>query len=187
MATIIQKKRFANEVKLLNNEPLHYATAYPDESNPLIWYFIIKGQKDTHYENGEYIGKIIHSTNYPASPPDYYMLTENGRYEINKKICLTNSSYHKGDWSSIWNIKSILIAFYSIWLDDTEHGISHIKKTKEERLQLAKISKEYNMNNHSKIYEKFNLSHLSIDIPKKNKLIVEDKEIIENKEIVEEK
>ena len=160
MATIIQKKRFANEVKLLNNEPLHYATAYPDEDNPLVWYFIIKGQKDTHYEDGEYIGKIVHSTNYPASPPDYYMLTENGRYEINKKICLSNSSYHKGEWSSTWNIKSILIAYYSIFIDDTEHGISHIRDTLQNRITMANNSKEYNSQNYLDIYNNFDLTNL---------------------------
>ena len=124
MASIIQKKRLANEVKLLSREPLHYCSAYPDESNHLIWYFLLKGQKGTNYHTGqeggggEYIGKIVHSPKYPAEPPDYYMLTPSGRYNVGSKICLTNSSYHKGDWSSTWNIQSILIAFYSIWLDD---------------------------------------------------------------------
>jgi len=162
MATIIQQKRFAGEIRTLNKEPLHYATAYPDEEDPLTWYFIIKGQKDTHYENGEYIGKIVHSKNYPVSPPDYYMFTESGRFETNKKICLTNSSYHKGEWSSTWNIKTILIAFYSIWLDDSEHGISHIKKSKEERLELANKSIEFNKKNYEKIYNKFNLEHIKL-------------------------
>ena len=46
MATIIQKKRFDNEKKLLLKEPLYYSTAYPDENDPLIWYFIIYGQQN---------------------------------------------------------------------------------------------------------------------------------------------
>jgi ubiquitin-protein ligase len=162
MATIIQKKRFAGEVKILNKEPLHYATAYPDEEDPLTWYFLIEGQKDTEYEGGRYLGKIVHSPSYPVSPPDYYMFTPSGRYDINKKICLTNSSYHKGDWSSTWNIKTILIAYYSIWLDDSEHGISHIKKTKEERLQMAKESHDFNEKNYKKILDGFNMEHIKI-------------------------
>jgi ubiquitin-conjugating enzyme E2 J2 len=89
------------------------------------------------------------------------MLTPNGRFNINTKICITNSSYHKSDWSSTWNIKSILIGFYSIWLDDNEHGISHIKSTKEERHTLALNSIEYNLKNYNSIHEKFNLAHLS--------------------------
>jgi ubiquitin-conjugating enzyme E2 J2 len=165
MASIIQKKRLANEVKLLQQQPLHYCTAYPDEENPLIWYFLIVGQKGTDYHNGEYIGKIVHSPKYPAEPPDYYMLTPSGRYNINAKICLTNSSYHKGDWSSTWNILSILIAFYSIWLDDKEHGISHITDTSANRKKMAKESIEYNKKNNAKIYQKFDRTYLSDDAP----------------------
>jgi ubiquitin-protein ligase len=179
MASIIQKKRLANEVKLLANQPLHYCTAYPDESNPLIWYFLIKGQRGTDYhtseknsegkfvggEGGEYIGKIVHSPKYPAEPPDYYMLTPSGRYNVGSKICLTNSSYHKGDWSSTWNILLILIAFYSIWLDDKEHGISHITDTPANRKRMASESIAYNLKNNRAIYEKFDRSHLKDDDP----------------------
>lgn len=165
MATIIQKKRLTNEVKLLETQPLHYCTAYPDESNPLIWYFLIIGQKGTDYHKGEYIGKIVHSVKYPAAPPDYYMLTPSGRYNIGSKICLTNSSYHTGEWSSTWNILSILIAFYSIWLDDKEHGISHIIDTPANRKRMAAESIEYNKKNNFAIYSKFDRAHLKDDAP----------------------
>ena len=179
MASIIQKKRFANEVKIISKNPLHYCTAYADETNPLIWYFLIKGQRGTDYhtaqknsegkyvggEGGEYIGKIVHSPKYPAEPPDYYMLTPSGRYNVGTKICLTNSSYHKGEWSSTWNIESILIAFYSIWLDDKEHGISHITDTSSNRKKMALESIAYNLKNNADIYAKFNRSHLKDDAP----------------------
>ena len=165
MASIIQKKRLVNEVKLLNQQPLHYCTAYPDESNPLIWYFLIIGQKETDYHKGEYIGKIVHSPKYPAEPPDYFMLTPSGRYNIGSKICLTNSSYHKGDWSSTWNILSILIAFYSIWLDDKEHGISHITDSPVNRKRMAVESVEYNNKNNPEIYAKFDRTNLNDETP----------------------
>jgi ubiquitin-protein ligase len=176
-ASLIQLKRFKNESKLIKEQPLGYITAYPDELNPLIWYFLVVGQKDTDYCGGHYIGEIHHSIKYPAEPPDYYMRTPNGRYEINKKICLSNSSYHKGDWTSTWNINSILIAFYSIWLDDKEYGISHIKMSKSERIKLADESINYNIKNYNKIYNKFDFTNL-IDSNKTNKSnIIEDTKI----------
>ena len=183
-ANIIQKKRLANEVKLLENQPLHYCTAYPDENNPLIWYFLIKGQKDTDYYGGEYIGKIVHSPKYPAEPPDYYMLTPSGRYNIGSKICLSNSSYHRGEWSSTWNIQSILIAFYSIWLDDKEHGISHITDTSVNRKKMAKDSINYNNKNNATIYKKFNLTHIRDSEPESKKTKEEDKKEEDKKEEV---
>jgi ubiquitin-protein ligase len=191
-ANIIQQKRLRNESKLLKEQPLSYITAYSDDKNPLIWYFLLVGQKDTEYAGGYYIGEIHHSPKYPAEPPDYYMRTPNGRYEVNKKICLTNSSYHKGDWSSTWNIHSILIAFYSIWLDDIEHGISHIKRSKEERKILADESIIYNKKNYLSIWDKFDFTTLSDDasnikLIKKNETpkIIE-KEEIKNKVVKEE-
>ena len=162
MATLLQKKRLLNEPKILEKEPLHYATAYPDEENPLIWYFLIVGQKDTVYEGGQYIGKIIHSPKYPSEPPDYYMLTPSGRFEIDKKICLTNSSYHKGEWTAVWNIRTILIGFYSIFLDDQETGISHLKDSKENRERMARESIDYNIKNRTKIMEKFDQTNLKV-------------------------
>ena len=161
-ASLIQKKRFYNEDLMMKTEPLGYATAYPDKENPLIWYALFKGQKDSDYFNGEYILKIQHSPKYPAEPPSYYMLTPSGRFEVDKEICLTNSRYHKGEWTSTWNIKTILIAFYSIFLDDIEHGISHIKDTKENRLKMAADSIEYNKKNRKEIYEKFNFDQIKI-------------------------
>ena len=61
MASIIQQKRFANERKMIDNEPLHYITEYPDDKDPLTWYFLIRGQKETSFHGGDFIGKIIHS------------------------------------------------------------------------------------------------------------------------------
>lgn len=200
MAFIIQKKRLDNEVKIISQQPLHYCTAYPDKSNPLIWYFLLKGQRGTDYhtatknsegkyvggEGGEYIGKIVHSPKYPAEPPDYYMLTPSGRYKVGSKICLTNSSYHKGDWSSTWNILSILIAFYSIWLDDDEHGISHITDTPANRRKMAADSIAYNKKNNAEIYAKFDRTHLKDDAPVVLKEVVKEEVKEEIKEIKEE-
>ena len=169
-ATIIQQRRFTNEKILLAKEPLHYTTAYSDKDNSLIWYCLIIGQKETPYHGGHYVYKVVHSPKYPAEPPDYYFLTPSGRYEVDKKICLTNSSYHKGEWSSTWNIKTILISFYSIFLDENEHGISHRHDSHEICKNLAKKSIEYNKIYHAEIYNKFDFTHLSDDAPIVNKI-----------------
>lgn len=166
MATIIQKKRFDNEKKLLLNEPLYYSTAYPNENDPLVWYFIIYGQQDSPYYKGKFIGKITHSKKYPVEPPSYQMLTPNGRFEVNRDICLTNSGYHKDQWSSTWNIKTILIAFNSIFNADDTTGIGHIFKSEEERKKFSIESDEYNKKNHADIYAKFlTFSYLTHEKP----------------------
>ena len=163
---IIQQKRFIMEQRKLNEEPLPFITAYPDENNKLIWYFLIKGQPKTDYEGGEYIGKIEHSTNYPVSPPNYYMLTPNGRFSTDSKICLTNSAYHSNEWNTSWTIKALLNGFFDIFSNDDTHGISHIRLSKNERAVMARNSIAFNNKKYFNIYNKFNREHFNTSLIK---------------------
>ena len=151
----IRFKRLNGDLKLLKKEPLKYIRAIPYSDDMLTWYFILKGPEFSDYKNGFYLGKIVHNIEYPLKPPDFYMLTPNGRFRINKKICLSNSSYHSNEWSAMWNIKSILIGFLSIMLDDNENGISHIHQSKTEREMYALNSKQYNEINYRDINKNF--------------------------------
>ena len=158
MSTIsrITLRRLKGDLRLLLKEPLEFIEAYPDEENMLLWYFLLKGPRDTNYEGGYYLGKIIHNPEYPLKPPDFMMLTPSGRYLTEQKICLSNSSYHSNEWSAMWNIKSILTGFLSIMLDDKEHGISHIHYAPEEQKRYAKELIEFNKKNFPNIVKKFN-------------------------------
>ena len=82
-------KRLQGDAKILAKHPVDDLEAYQDEKDMLIWYFLLKGPSDTHYEGGLYIGKIMHSPEYPFKAPDFMMLTPSGRFDIGKKICLT--------------------------------------------------------------------------------------------------
>lgn len=148
-------KRLNGDLKLLKREPLKYIRAVPDENNMLIWYFLIKGPEFSEYTGGYYLGKIIHDEQYPLKPPNFYMLTPSGRFSINKKICLTNSGYHSDQWSAMWNIKTILLGFLSIMLDNNVSGISHINESICIKKTYAKESLKYNRKYYSRILDKF--------------------------------
>jgi hypothetical protein len=100
-------------------------------------------------------GKLVLSENYPTTPVDFYMLTPNGRFDIEKKICLTISSYHSDQWSSIWSIQKILGAFLSVMISDFDTGISHIRMSGEQRNKLALESYSYNVNVLPHIFKHF--------------------------------
>ena len=141
-------RQFLNSKK--EDESLEKIEIYPNPDNILEIYFKIKGSKSSNFENGEYICKLIHNSQYPLKAPDYYVLTPNGRFEVNKKICLTNSAYHQGDWApAAWNLLTLLNGFYSIWhsnIREDKLGISHLNTNSELIKKLAKESKEYNKN-----------------------------------------
>ena len=150
------QKRLQKELKLFKDDPIEWFDTYPNESNNLIWYFMVQGPKDTPYYGGYYIGQITFPADYPAKGPDYMMLTPSGRFETNKKICLTNSGFHNESWSPIWNVRTIIIGFVSIMSDDTTTGVAHIKSSESERKRLAQESFNYNKQYHNNILSGFN-------------------------------
>lgn len=151
----ICQKRLAGDMKLLLKDPPEFIEAYPDDKDMLIWYFLVKGPEFSDYKGGYYLGKIMHNPEYPFKPPDFMMLTPSGRFLTDQKICLSNSSYHSNEWSSMWNIKAILTGFLSIMLDDNEHGISHISRPKDEKMKLAKESVQFNKDKYPDLIKKF--------------------------------
>ena len=152
----ITHKRLIGEIKALHRDKISFAQAYQDESNPFLFYFLLIGDKDSDYKGGYYIGKIMLPEDYPNKPGDFMMLTPNGRFTINSKICLSNTGYHKDTWSPLWTISNMIKGFYSIFMDDAEHGISHIKESSGKRIAYAQSSVEFNMKNYSSIFINFN-------------------------------
>lgn len=151
-------KRIAGDLKKFSKANLEYFKIYYDRENLLEINFLLKGREGTLYEGGEYIGKIVHSPDYPAKAPDYYIYTPNGRFHLEKKICLTNSGYHQSDWApAAWNLVSLLEGFSSVWHSDIKSdkvGIGHIYTPNCEIIKMAKKSKEYNKQKLNDIYDK---------------------------------
>ena len=159
---IKQQKRLKGELKILENETnISYITAYQDENDMLLFYFLIYGQYDTDYKGGQYIGKIILSKNYPFSPPDFMFLTPNGRFEVNRKICLSITGFHSDEWNPTITISGMLVQLYTVFEKDIDVGLAHIKRSKNERSDLANKSIEFNSNKLSHIYSKFNMNNLN--------------------------
>ena len=151
-------KRINGETRqFLKNKPKNIMI-YHNSDNILEIYFKFKGLEETDYEKGEYICKIIHDREYPIKAPDLYFLTPNGRFEINKKLCLTNTSYHQESWApAAWNLESFIKAFVSVFYSETKTdriGIGHIKlKNVLLTKNNALTSKEFN----NELIKKFKL------------------------------
>ncbi len=126
----LTQKRITGDYKLFEKTNPQYFDVLPNKDNMLEIYFLMYGREGTPYEGGQYIGKIVHSQYYPCNAPDYYMLTPTGRFEVNQKICLTNSSFHQADWApAAWNLVSILEGFSSVFHSEIKEdliGKAHI-------------------------------------------------------------
>jgi ubiquitin-conjugating enzyme E2 J2 len=153
-------KRINGDFKLFEKMNPQYFDILPNKENILEIYFLLYGRPGTPFEGGQYIGKIVHNPEYPRKAPDYYVLTPNRRFDVNKKICLTNSSYHQQDWApAAWNLVSILGGFDSVWHSDIKEdkvGISHLANVPVSTMkEYASKSVSYNMNNHGALYSSF--------------------------------
>lgn len=83
----------------LNKDPVPYIRAEPLPADMLEWHYVIKGPEDTPYLGGYYHGTLIFTTQYPFKPPSIYMFTPNGRFEVNRRLCLSISDYHPDEWN----------------------------------------------------------------------------------------
>ena len=88
-------KRLNNEYKLIQGKgKLELVDAFPCPHNILEWNFLLIGPSDCDYHNGYYMGKMVLPQEYPAKSGDIILLTPSGRFEVGKKICLSNTGYH---------------------------------------------------------------------------------------------
>lgn len=184
-------KRLRGELRDLAKNKLEFAQAIQDESDKLLFYFLLKGDKDGDFVNGYYIGKIILPKDYPDSPADFMMLTPNGKFTNDKKICMSNSGFHKESWTPIWNIRNMLVGLYSFFYDDNSHGISHIKDTPENRRTMACDSHDFNIKYYFDVYIKFD-QFINLDgsiktnhVPDLIKQTVNAKQVVEAEKVVE--
>ena len=117
--------------------------ARPKEDNVLEWRFLIKGAEGTDYEGGYYHGKLIFPPQYPMKPPGIMFCTPSGRFEINKRVCLTISDFHPETWSPLWTVGSILTGIVS-FMNSDELTTGGLAASSAERKSLAIASTAYN-------------------------------------------
>lgn len=137
------RKRLLSELKKLKKDPPTNFIALPLEDNILEWHFSIRGAKDTDYEGGIYHGKLILPQNYPMSPPKIIILTPSGRFQINKKICLSISDFHPETWQPSWGIRTAMTALIAFMPTDPAGAVGALRNSPERRKYLAKKSLTY--------------------------------------------
>ncbi|KAL7007159.1 hypothetical protein EMMF5_003385 [Cystobasidiomycetes sp. EMM_F5] len=138
-------KRLQAELRELSN-PDPSIQAAPVADNLFDWHFTIRFADDegaAEFAGGVYHGRILLPANYPFAPPDITLLTPNGRFELNKKICLTITGYHQESWQPAWGIRTALTALLSFFQTEAKGAIGGLDTSPSERKRLAVLSKEW--------------------------------------------
>jgi len=100
------------------------------------------------------MGRITFPKQYPLKPPAIEVMTPNGRFQVNRKICMSISNHHPESWNPAWNVQTILIGLISFFVSD-ELTAGCIKTTDQAKRHLAKESLDYNLNKLSKFKDLF--------------------------------
>ncbi|KAM7480666.1 hypothetical protein LguiA_028879 [Lonicera macranthoides] len=139
-------KRLQKEYRALCKEPVPHVVARPSPSDILEWHYVLEGSEGTPFAGGYYYGKIKFPPEYPFKPPGISMTTPNGRFMIQKKICLSMSDFHPESWNPMWSVSSILTGLLSFMMDNSPTTGS-VTTTVAEKQQLAKSSLAFNCKN----------------------------------------
>ncbi|XP_050233674.1 ubiquitin-conjugating enzyme E2 34-like [Mercurialis annua] len=138
--------RLQKEYRALCKEPVPHVVARPSPKDILEWHYVLEGSEGTPFAGGCYYGKIKFPPDYPYSPPGITMITPNGRFMTQKKICLSMSDFHPETWNPMWSVSSILTGLLSFMVDNSPTTGS-VNTTAAEKLRLAKASLAFNCKN----------------------------------------
>jgi len=136
-------RRIQRELKEILEAPSKHWTAAPVADDLFEWQFTIRGPPATDFQGGIYTGRLVLPVNYPLAPPSITMLTPSGRWEVGKKICLSNSNYHPELWQPAWGIRTMMEALRSHFPHPGDGAIGALDWPSELRQKLAVESLDF--------------------------------------------
>jgi hypothetical protein len=91
-----------------------------------------------------YVLKIQLPPTYPFDPPDFLIMTPNGRFMTKKKLCISFSSFHPETWSPSYNLTTLLVSFISFFAEEKSNAIGAMHTNREVKKRFAEESVAWN-------------------------------------------
>ncbi|KDQ18513.1 hypothetical protein BOTBODRAFT_185087 [Botryobasidium botryosum FD-172 SS1] len=138
-------KRILQEARELQRDDSHEYSGAPREEDIFEWHCTIRGPAGTEFEGGLYHCRIQLPAEYPFRAPSVMVLTPNGRFELNKKICISFTSYHEEMWQPAWGVRTVIVGLQGFFPHKGEAavGIGALEYPISERKRLAALSREW--------------------------------------------
>ncbi|MBN3281006.1 UB2J2 enzyme, partial [Polyodon spathula] len=136
-------QRLKQDYLRIKKDPVPYICAEPLPSNILEWHYVVRGPEKTPYEGGYYHGKLIFPREFPFKPPSIYMITPNGRFKCNTRLCLSITDFHPDTWNPAWSVSTILTGLLSFMVEKGP-TLGSIETSDFTKRQLAAQSLAFN-------------------------------------------
>uniref|UniRef100_A0A8H7Y4T3 UBC core domain-containing protein n=1 Tax=Psilocybe cubensis TaxID=181762 RepID=A0A8H7Y4T3_PSICU len=109
------------------------------------WHCTLRGPAGTEFDGGLYHFRILLPAEYPFRPPSIMILTPNGRFELNTKICISFTSYHEELWQPAWGVRTAILGLQGFFplKGQAAVGVGSIEYPASERKRLAALSREW--------------------------------------------
>jgi len=109
------------------------------------WHCTLRGPPGTEFEGGLYHFRILLPAEYPFRPPSILMLTPNGRFELNTKICISFTNYHEELWQPAWGVRTAILGLQGFFplKGQAAVGVGSIDCPTSERKRLAALSRNW--------------------------------------------
>lgn len=151
MSSTIKKKapttatqRLKQDYLRIRKDPVPYICAEPLSTNILEWHYVVRGPEKTPYEGGYYHGKLLFPREFPFKPPSIYMITPNGRFKCNTRLCLSITDFHPDTWNPAWSVSTILTGLLSFMVEKGP-TLGSIETSEFTKRQLASQSLAFNL------------------------------------------
>lgn len=155
----------AGQYKKATSEADQYAKYYMDPDNVGTWYVLISGMDgdDDEFVDGEYIVRMVAPDGsngkeaFPFAPPEFYFMTPNNIYDIEKKVCISIGEFHANDYRAALGMSGFVANLISgmIGWKTLGGGINIVcNKDVGPKTKAAKNSKKYNDEFHSELRQK---------------------------------
>lgn len=131
--------RLRNDLMKLNLDPPEFIHAAPNPRNIFEWYYVLEGPPGTPYYRGMYLGMLKFPKEYPFKPPTIMMLTPNGRFQTNTRLCLSISDFHPESWNPAWTVTTILVGVLS-FMTGNQASFGSMNSSQTTRQQFAENS-----------------------------------------------
>ena len=86
------------------------------------------------------MGKLLFPPDYPWKPPRIMMVTDSGRFETYRRICLSISDFHPESWCPVWPIESIIVGLISFMVSN-QNTVGSLSTSINHRTKIAKESR----------------------------------------------
>lgn len=115
----------------------------------------------------------------------YTVLTPNGRFKTNTRLCLSMSDFHPETWNPLWNVGTILTGVLSFMLENTA-TYGSIDSTDSEKRKYAAESLAYNIKNDKfcELFPHYKVQHFNnVKQQKQNNNITTDTNTVQHNNV----